>query len=413
MKRHLLLILTVLGTLPCFAQIDFEPGYFIDEDGQQTTCLIKNADWQHNPSRFEYKLSESASTQEADISFVKEFGIDNFSKFIRARVQIDRSSDKLGALTNDRNPIFEEKQLFLAVLIEGKSTLYRYKELELERYFYRVGEAPIEQLIYKKFITGNNSIGENNGFRGQIWNDVSCPEMKREEIERLRFLRKELVRIFITYNECQATEFINFEAKQQRDKAYISIRPRLNYASMTTQNTNLLGEEKIIFENKLGIGVGLEAEFVLPFNKDKWALLVEPTFQRFHSSGRITDVPTIFGGEINATYQYISMEVPMGIRHYFYLNDDSNLFVNASYVLDLTLQALLEGTLFNGNSAFSPTEKSASSENFAFGLGYKKFDKYSLEMRYQTDRTVIANLYTPTWSSDFGSFSLIFGYRLY
>lgn len=410
MKRQFLFILTAVFTLNCYAQISFQKGYFIDDDNQRTSCLIKNFDWQNNPTQFEYKLSETDKAKKADITSVKEFGLDNFSKYIRATVNLDRSKDNLSELSNDRNPIFEEEELFLKVLIEGKSSLYLYREFKVTKYFYSVEGSPIEQLVFKKYRTSTDNIGVNSAFRGQIWNDLPCTAFDREDIEHLLYSKKELVRIFIAYNECHASDFVNFETRKQRELFNFSIRPRLNSSSMTTQNSILFPEDMIEFDDKLGIGVGLEVEFILPFYRDTWALLIEPTYQRFKSSGMINDVSAVFGGELNTTFDYSSIEVPMGIRHYFFLGERSKIFMNASYVLDLTLTTQFEASLFNGTTAVSPSENSFSTESFAFGIGYKGFDKYSLEIRYQTDRKVIARSNFPSWISDFGSCSVILGY---
>lgn len=413
MKRHLLFILTAVFTFNCYAQISFQKGYFIDDDNQRTSCLIKNIDWQYNPTEFEYKLSETDKSKKADITFVKEFGLDDFSKYIRATVHLDRSKDNLNELSNDRNPVFEEEELFLRVLIEGKASLYLYREFKVTKYFYNVEGSPIEQLIFKKYRTPADKIGINNAFRGQIWNDLPCTTFNRKDIEHLLYSKKALKQIFIDYNECQASNFINFDTRKHRDLLNLSIRPRLNSSSMTTQNSILFPDDMIEFDDKLGIGVGIELEFILPFYKDTWALLIEPTYQSFKSSGMINDVSTLFGGELNTTFNYSSIEVPMGFRHYFFLGENSKIFVDASYVFDLPMTTQFEASLYNGTTAVSPSDNAFSTENFAFGLGYKGFNKYSLEIRYQTDRKVIARSDLPSWISDFGSCSIILGYTLF
>ncbi|WP_397364543.1 hypothetical protein [Olleya sp. R77988] len=117
MKKQLLFLLTIILSFNCYSQITFEKGYFIDDSNQKTNCLIKNIDWQDNPTEFEYKLSENSKSKKANIKSIKEFGIDNISKYVRSIVNIDRSSEMLDDLTNDRNPEFKEEELFLKVFI--------------------------------------------------------------------------------------------------------------------------------------------------------------------------------------------------------------------------------------------------------------------------------------------------------
>ena len=60
MKQQLFILLLTVLAVNSNAQVNFDKGYFIDNNGQKTECLIKNADRGNNPSSFEYKLSESS-----------------------------------------------------------------------------------------------------------------------------------------------------------------------------------------------------------------------------------------------------------------------------------------------------------------------------------------------------------------
>ena len=106
-----------------------------DNNNQKINCLIKNIDWGNNPTEFTYKLSENSELNKKTIKSVKEFGIHNSSKYVRSSVKIDRSSNKVDELDNERIPTFQEEELFLKVLVEGKSTLYSYADASLSRYF--------------------------------------------------------------------------------------------------------------------------------------------------------------------------------------------------------------------------------------------------------------------------------------
>ena len=134
MKKALVLVFALL-TIQAFAQITFEKGYFIDNSDQRIECLIKNVDWRNNPTNFQYKLNQNEEPVEAEITNVKEFGIYNSSKFLRRVVKIDRSTEETNKLSKERNPKFEEEQLFLKVLNEGKANLYSYYDTGLRRFF--------------------------------------------------------------------------------------------------------------------------------------------------------------------------------------------------------------------------------------------------------------------------------------
>ena len=65
------LIAALLVPFLVLGQINFESGYFINNDQDKVSCFIKNEDWLNNPTAFTYKLSENGNIQEATISEVK------------------------------------------------------------------------------------------------------------------------------------------------------------------------------------------------------------------------------------------------------------------------------------------------------------------------------------------------------
>ena len=79
----------VQGSISCFGQIVFNKGYFINNRNEKIECLIKNYDWMYNPVKIEYKLQDASDIVTAGIDSIKEFGINDFSRFVRAEVKID------------------------------------------------------------------------------------------------------------------------------------------------------------------------------------------------------------------------------------------------------------------------------------------------------------------------------------
>ncbi len=382
MKIKLLFLLTTILSLNCYSQISFENGYYIDNNNQKIKCLIKNIDWESNPTKFKYKLTENSELNEKTIKSVKEFGIPNILKYVRSLVKIDRSSNKVDELDNQRKAAFQKEEHFLRVLVEGKSTLYSYVDGNLTRYFYSIGESNIEQLVFKSFTTPENEIRINNRFRNQLYNNLKCTDIKKNRIEKLKYKKAELVNFFVAYNSCNNEEYINFEKKQKKDLFNLNIRPRLNSSSLTSnyRNTNI--------KNELGFGFGIEAEFILPFHKNKWSFIIEPTYQSF-----------IKESTRNVIINYSSIEFHTGVRHYFFLNDNSKLFINASVIYDFGL-----------NNPQIDLLEIETPFNTAFGLGYKYNDKFSIELRYQTPRQLLSNF---DFFAEYKTLSIVFGYSLF
>lgn len=396
MRKQFLIILVAILSTHCYSQISFEKGYYINNNEQKIECLIKNMDWRNNPTALEYKLSADAASNKLAIKLVKEFGVYNYSKYTRSNVNIDRSSKNLDDLSTIRNPIFKEETLFLKVLIDGKSSLYQYEDESLIRFFYRKDSSQvIEQLVFKIYKTSGDMIGENNMFKQQLLNDFKCQGIKDKEIERISYTKEELVNFFVRYNQCNSSELVNFEEKQKKDLFNLSPRLGINSSSLSIQGA-ISSSKDVDFGNQVGFRLGIEAELILPFNKNKWSIIIEPTYQYFKSEKIFTTY--------NTKVDYKSLELPIGLRYYFFLNNNSKIFINTSFILD-----------FASNSTVSYSTGAeleiTNSPNLGFGLGYKQNDKYSLELRYHTNRDILSNY--AFYSTGYNTLSVIFGYSIF
>ncbi|OAB25667.1 hypothetical protein SAMN05444395_10862 [Flavobacterium fryxellicola] len=407
MKKKLLLLLIIILSFDASAQISFEKGYFITNAGEKIDCLIKNIDWRNNPMDFEYQLVQNGTLMNENIKSVKEFGIYNNSKYIRSTVRIDKSGNNINNFSDEKNPIFVEEQLFLKVLIEGKSNLYQYEKGNLQRFFYNKDNGNIEQLVFKNFKNYENKTGENNQFRQQLWNDLKCPSFTLNKMTNLKYQKNSLIAYFMEYNKCNNSEFINYENKVKKDLFNLSIRPRLNNSSFFVEDL-VSNSPDIDFGNKLGFSFGVEAEFILPFNRNKWALTIEPIYQNFKSEKAVNG--SFFSGrEQIATANYNYIEIPISVRHYFFLNNNGKVFINASYIIAISSNSSLEFT--SPPNIFSKSVELVTRRNFGFGVGYKFKNKYSLEMRLQTSTNIVADY--GYWDSNYKTSSLIFGYTLF
>lgn len=396
MKKNIILYLIIFISFNAFSQISFDKGYFINNTNQKVECLIKNSDWLDNPDSFEYKLSSDADTKIGTLKEAKVFEIYNECKYIRKSVNIDVSEVSLSKLSKNRNPIFEEKSLFLKVLIEGEASLYSYSNGVTKRFFYGLKGYKPEQLVYKSYITTGSKIGENTMYKQQLLNNFKCSSAKVNSINNIEYKQSQLMSFFVRHNECVNSNYLIFQKSKQKGAFNLSIRPGINLSSLfvnhkpsTTLDANL--------DNEISLRLGLELEVVLPFNKNKWGVFIEPTYQSFKSEKEVDR-----GNNLKVDYS--SIELPVGVRHYFFINDKSKIFINGSVVLDFPSKSTI--VFDNGlNSEIT------SLTNFAFGIGYKFNNKYALEIRHYTNREVLKD--RGNWFSDYKTLSFIFGYTIF
>ncbi len=379
MKNLLPALLFSLIYFSNYSRITFQPGYFIDNKGERTNCLIKNTDWKNNPSSFTYKLTESSRSLKTSIEGVREFGIEGEAKYVRYTIPIDRSSDDLNALGNAKQPVFKTERLFLKSLIEGNAVLYYYEDNNLRRFFFTVDGSAVQQLVYKRYHKSPGIVGQNMRFRQQLWNHLKCTGITRSQTDRLAYKKEPLIRFFHTFNSCRNPSAAALKKNNEKLEFNLVLRPGLNLNSLLIENSSSVFRNTDFGQNP-GIRIGGEFLALLPFNKNKWGLFFEPTFQSYSSSSETT--PTGFSPTTMANVDYKSFELPMGLRHYMFLNKSSKLFLNAAFVFDKGLGSKIN---FDNGSEL----EIESLTNWALGAGYSYANKLTLEFRYNTNRELL------------------------
>ncbi len=375
------------------AQITFTPGYFVDENGTTTQCLIKNVGWQNNPNSFDYKINENDQPKNASVNSIKEFGVES-KIYRRFTVQIDRSSELINKIDENPSPVFSTETLFLEPLVQGNATLYMYVGTNLKRFFYTKSDGEIRSLIYKKFLGPDNTVGTNNAFRNQLKTDISCGSMANLDVKTIDYNKRELVKHFVKYNRCQNPNF-QHSKNGETSSFNLYLKPGVNFPSFTLVSVTS-SSNNLEFSGLMGFRAGVEFEVILPFNKNKWALFVEPTYQTFN-----TDIETTSFNM--GSLDYSSIEIPIGVRHYFFISQESQIFINAAFILDVPV----EGTL--DMERFVDAEVSGS-DGLVCGAGFHYKGRYRLEARYGFDRNLFRE--ENFWSSDYSTIGVFLGYNI-
>jgi len=393
----------------CFlnAQIKFEKGYFVTNSGKRSEAFIKNLDWKNNPTEFEFKTDEASEVRKESIKNIQEFGIDHERKYIRKTVKVDQSVEILDKISDRKEPEFKEETVFLKYLVEGKANLFYYENSELKKFFFNIDNSQVVPLIYKSYYLNSSQISYNEDYKQTLSKSLNC-DLDKNRIEKIQYKANDLSKAFMDYNECIHTgTAVNYnQVSEKRDLFNLNVRPGINFSSFETVLSSYFGGngEVTKFNRESSFRIGLEAEFVLPFNKNKWALFAEPTFQYYKTEKESVVYPgQSFEMKSTRTVDYKSIEIPFGVRHYFFINDQSKIFVNLAYVFDFNLKSEIKYD-------YQILEIS-SGNNMAFGIGYKYKDRFSAEFRATTHRNLLQNY--NTFTSRYQTMSFILGYTLF
>ncbi len=393
MKKALTLILCLSFALVCFSQKSFEKGYFVDGNGGKIECYIKSFDHLKTSKNLKYKLSENSKTKIADLNTIKEVFVYNSKKFIKRKVFVKRESK------------LNEEEIFLKVLVEGKANLYSFHEEANEIFFFSTNDLEIEQLIFEK---NNSKIDHkdhrNNKYKKQLFNKLVCETITFKTANNLKYERKYLINFFTEYNSCEKSNSVVYDKKA---KVFtINLRPKLNFTSFTLdERGDRLNPRSINFGNKNLLGFGLEFEAVLPFLSNKWAVALEPSYEGNYSDEIIFENDANIGESV--ILDYTSLNVALTIRHYFYINNNSKIFLNGSFVSDFPSGSIV----YKVRDVVREELKPSGSVNFAIGAGFKFNNKFSVEARYYTNRNTINHLID--YSSTYNMASIILGYTIF
>ena len=387
MKSRLFFVFLGLLAYTSTAQISFQPGYLVFNNGDRSDLLIRNADWRVNPSVIEYKTSPEGEVQSATIADLKEFGIQEASRFIRFTLKIDSSSDNAPNYSRVRNPEYEEQTVFLRVLVDGKVDLYQYTDSEKNRFFYSLEEAAPQQLIYKQYQVGT-SRGQNNDFRNQLLNAWACETDNRKEIETLAYTRKALISFLTDYNDCLGARYKLYEAEAEvKGNFHLKIKAGGNQTSIQFERlaSSMTLGSSIEMKNS-GAQLGLEAEYRLPFNKNKWGVFLDPAYQQakvetaYHYQSYSPDKTTTLEADLKL------LSVPLGLRHYFFLNESSAVFANVAY----ELTSFLGSTISDSEGIYSKEmEVNDLAHSLQAGAGFSFKNKFSAEIKFSLPRNLL------------------------
>jgi len=389
----IILFLILLGSSSAlYAQITFEEGYYITNTGEKVDCYIKNVDWYYNPEAIDIQLTQGGESQRVDIKDMKAFQLVNGDAFIRATVDIDQSSENVTFMRSNREPEFKRQTVMLRQLLEGKATLLSYRESNIRRFFIRMDQGDPVPLVYKKYRVKDYT-KTNNQYQQQLFNMLKCEAITLRHIERTDYTEAALEDLFTLYNQCVDPNYEVVEVKEKRDAFHLTLKVGIRSTSLD-MTINSPVRDDIEFETKSSVQFGLEAEYILPFNKNKWSLFVEPTYQSYSSEVSTDDDDFV-------RLSYSSIEIPMGMRHSFFLNATNKIFLEGAIVLDFSSSDPIEFS--NHGNLDIETEPSV-----AFGLGYKYNDKFMIQGRIITGRNLVSKYHN--FSTNFQGISLIAGY---
>lgn len=396
--KKLIYFFALLFSSLAVGQINYEAGYIIKNNNIKIECLIKNIDWKDNPSSIEYKLTENQTPQTINIDNIEEFSVLNSSKFKRFTVQIDRSPNNMKNISHSRDPIFKTETLLLKLIVDGTISLYAYEDSNLIRYFVST-ENPNEvtQLVYKQFFNDKeNVVTKNEYYRQQLSLLMKSENIAYEDFKKVQYKQESLVKLFEKYYGTKENTISDLNKNQVKGGINFKVIAGASIASAEMEHLNVYNT-LTEFDSKTIPNLGLEAEYIMPFNKNKWSIFFNPMYQKFDSENIETGF--YYGDSTRkSSIEYSYLDLNFGLRHYMFLNQKSKFFLGAG----ATMAVPLNSSAMFRNRKLDITKSS----NLFIGGGFA-YNRFSAEIRCNFKRSIVAG----DWGSNYNSVGILAGYK--
>ncbi|WP_179005313.1 outer membrane beta-barrel protein [Winogradskyella forsetii] len=405
--KYLLSLLFVPFLLLSHAQVNFQKGYLIDNSNNKIECFIKNLDWKKNPEFITYRLTDDSSEETLTSSQLKEFRIYDTDNFYRRHTV---NKKLIG-------PLYEDLQLrtnifLLKVLVDSQSDLYELYTNGKYYFFYEKSN-DLVFLDYKKTVDENNIIKENAKFKKQLYDNFKCDDFSLDDYSNLRYNSTNLSEFFSEVNQCYGIEYLNFHIQRTRPKISFRLSGGLNLnSSLNNENAssyvlsysippfsgNPQGEDVVRnyegidnYKTNNNFSLGVEAEVRLPFDQNNWSGFIALNYQNVSQieGDKNFSEPSVANFDVSSYILYSFIQIPLGVRRYFDINDKIEIYAHLAYTQNVILS-----TDYSTQVSEVPTssrdydfrsranrEKTSNSGGY-FGIGLNFLGRYALDINY-------------------------------
>lgn len=374
------LLLCLLYTPVAIAQIAFESGYFINNQGDTITGFIKNLDWKNNPVSVEFRKDMESESSVLLIDSIKGFGVGGDIVFKKFLVDIEVLSPRIEDYGYKQNPEYSPKVVLLRQLIEGEKELYTYCESNFQCFFAgNKGDIP-HQLVHKHYKAESNLIAENNQYKNQLYVLLNCPCVKQEDFEKLSYYKSDIANLFEKYYACSGMAIIRNEVVtyEKRKKVELSVSAGVEYCNM-----EISGVPNSFFPPGISPLLGLDFESFMPFYRNKISVICQPVFDYYSATGTFAKREKVV--------DIFFFTLPFGIRYSSYLKPETRIFTEAKYSLVFPVH----GTLGYYSYELKPENHSA----FDLGVGIMK-GRISIKLNHRFNHDLFTNYNFGLWMNN-------------
>jgi len=383
--RFLSLLMMIFISTYSFAQT--QQGYYITNNNNRVDGYFKNTNF-YDSNNLKFKNDTGGEFVTLSPNEIKEYGVGSEFKFVKYTVKIDKSENhNLRMYSSVKDPQYATEIHFLNVLVQGEyASLYSVEVNKSPRYFYTLADKDEPtQLIFKKYLLSQGVTAINKEYQNQLYQNINCKNESVEKFAGVDYKRNELIEIFKEFNTCKGSQPIVYENKGgNKSKIIISAFIGVNNNTLTIKGERLPEASG----SSISYGLGGEIGFLTP--SGNWEFFLRAEYEKL--SGETTAfVKKSYNEETTiASVDAYVLNVHVGPRYHFTLNEKSKLFLDAAIGLnspsgDYEVQVMVQPNVGSAYQAVLNKYSMDSSVSYNFGIGYT-FNNWGVRLQYETPR---------------------------
>lgn len=284
------------------SQVNFEPGYILQQNGDTTHGYIDDRHWKINPDYIYFNPGHDGLTMRYGPSAIAGFGMRG-AIYKSAAVDREQALNSFGTQKFESTVLTKRDTVFLKTLIGGtKRLLYLGDENEYNQ-FYIDQDGKYTLLLYKRYLKmqdGKTGYLENRTYIGQLIDYLKdCPGIAGELTE-IKYKRKELQQLFLNYYSCIHSSAV-FQSIKEKITTQTGFLIGMSNTKINLKKTNPYAG--VTFNSSSMISGGLYLDQVYPFNQHKYSWHNELIFTSYTIDGHYDD--HLNPASIHAQYAYV------------------------------------------------------------------------------------------------------------
>jgi hypothetical protein len=336
MKQSLLILFCFLflgfWCQSSLAQDNYVEGKVIFLSGDSLTGYINYKNWRRNPEKIFFKENFEQQANAFVPNDIQGFTVKN-EKYFSANVQIETSQSHLAKLTEDSLFHFEDRTVFLQVLVEGIKSLYYLNDENDKEHFYIRRNGNIELLQYKRYIRfvkekdpiedfwiKNTLVMETQKHIFQLINYMEyCADLDRQ-LKKLTYTRKSMEALYRFYFSCRGYNS-QYEADVERVITKKGVVAGFSSTEFSFTSSFFTSLAAVDFPRSNNISAGASIEFILPRSRRHWSFYnelmlttysIEGGYQDIKSEDNYSDVTATFGQSFLKINNMLRYTQPIG-----------------------------------------------------------------------------------------------------